>query len=252
MRSPAVTALLAAVFALTACAAPQPPPEAPQPDYALSGKVANPADLPLPNFVSYVTVQPSYFQPALADVTEYPGGLLAIDSAPLTKDGAFAWDLGDGSDVPAPYFALANQAFVFLAEEVTCDLSATKLVPVLRVHFSPTQVVPTAILGPLSQGTAFADGQLVYTDQPAFPPPAGTAYRLGAWVYAVDEVTVEGSCLYDDGVDPPFAVGTVEVHLAAGWNPITYLTDPAEEMVTITDGAFEGQWVAYVAGPEVE
>ena len=253
MRRHSIPFVLAALLALSACSTPQPPSE-PEPVYPVSGKVINVGDLPVPTVISLVATNPSTygFATGLSPLSrDYEGKWLALDSDVLDADGNFEWDLGDGSDIPAAYLAPAGQAFQSLFGDVTCTTTASKPVQVLRVWMTSGAMVPTASLGPLTASGTYSDGLVVYTDAPSIDTVPSEPFKMGSFTFAADDVTVQGSCVLDDGVNPAKTVIDIDVELVSGWNQIVMEVDPTEEFATVTDGTFEGAWLgmAYDTAP---
>lgn len=249
MRDAKVLVTLPVLLALAACSTPQPPETGPEPVFPVAGKVENFDEVPVPTFVSLVAIDHAILGPAAsapgARVTEYAGAFLALDSVPLAPDGSFAWDLGDGSDIPDAYLAEAAQAFG--GPDAACSLTASGSTPVLKTMVVSGLLYPIGVLGPLSEGAAYWDGSLLYTDAASVSPPPTTPFRTGTWTYAAEAVSIEGTCVVDRVLDPDLTV-TIDVDLEAGWNALTMATDPDADTATVTTGTFEGAWLALPAG----
>jgi hypothetical protein len=212
----------------------------------VSGTVINVGDLPLPTVISLVATNPSAytFSSGLSPQSqEYEGKWLALDTDILDVDGKFEWDLGDGSDIPSSYLAPAGQAVQSVTGDVTCTSTASKPVQVLRVWLTPGALAPVANLGPLSSDGPYWDGIVLYTDAPSIDPAPTEPYKVGSFTFAADDVTVQGSCVLDDGVNPPETVVDIDLALVAGWNQIVMDVDPVTATATLTDGTFEGAWL---------
>lgn len=244
MRRLSLVASLALALTLSSCSRPAPPAE-PAPSFPVSVKVANFAELPMPNYASFGVVNLLGLTAASAGLapqaTEYSGFLLALDTVPIGPDGTFTWDLGDGSDIPASYMALAMAAFD--GPETTCSLSASNAsAQVLRTVPSPLLVSPVGLVGPLTHGTLYSDGALFYTDSAGFSLEPTSAVRHATWTFASDPVSIEGECVHDDGVGPATTIA-VDLDLEAGWNSVVLAYDPAAHAATLTSGTIDGAWL---------
>src|SRR5690606_1519341 len=102
---------------------------------------------------------------------------------------------------------------------------------------------PVANLGPLSSDGPYWDGIVLYTDAPSIDPAPTEPYKVGSFTFAADDVTVQGSCVLDDGVNPPETVVDIDLAWVAGWNQIVMDVDPVTATATLTDGTFEGAWL---------
>lgn len=249
MRQHLLTATLAAALVLAACSQPQPPSE-PEPEFPVTGTIANLSDVPMPTFASFAALHPVIYAVTSTDLEpqgkDYEGRVFAFDSTPLGADGSFEWDLGDPPDIPAGYLTFADQAFHPIDESMTCDLTASGSVQVLRSLVQDSIMTPVGLLGPLSLSNGYVDGLLVYTDASDLVETPTEPYRIGTWLWAEDAVNIQGECVYDDGVDPPYTAIEIDVALAAGWTPLVLLADPVARTATIGNGTFDGAWLAVV------
>lgn len=240
----------ALAFTLAACnSTTTPPPDTP--DFPVSGEILNVGDTPLPNTISLVAVHPDAYStpptPVSALATAY-GDLLGIATSAVAEDGSFEWDLGDGSDIPAAFFAPATQAVLVpgFTTDVTCSSTASAPVSVLRSYVFPGALfVPVGIVGPLSHNGNFAVGAAVYTDAPSLDPAPTEPFRLKTWIYAKGDVSITGSCVFDNGTDPVEEVVTIDLDLEEGWNEITSLVDADAGTSAITNDPFTGAWLFF-------
>ncbi|HZW99667.1 MAG TPA: hypothetical protein VFF10_06350 [Trueperaceae bacterium] len=253
MRFAKVLLLPAAILLLAACTSTtQPPVETPE--YLVEGKLLNAGDVPMPNVASFIAIHPGLYAvstSAIASQAVEYDGILAISSSQLEADGSFEWDLGDGSDIPAAYLTSASQAFQTPAynTDTTCSSTASAAVSVLRSFVLPDSVVPAGALGPLTDSLNFASGIVYYTDAASLMPLPAVPYRLKTWVFAEGDVSIEGACVFDDGMNPVAEVATIDLDLVEGWNEVTANIDPVSGTSVINNESFEGAWLASIFGP---
>lgn len=205
----------------------------------------------MPTSASLIAVHPDLYavsaSAVIAQAVEY-GSILAISTATLAADGSFEWDLGDGSDIPAAYMTSASQAFTTPAydTDMSCSSTASAPVSVLRTFLLPDSIVPAGVLGPLSGNLNYATGIFYYTDAATLNPVPATPYRLKTWVFSEGEVSIDGACVFDDGMNPPEVVTGIDVYLVEGWNEVIANIDPVSGTSQINNEPFEGAWVASV------
>lgn len=250
---------LAMLVLLTACGGAPPQQQDPEPAGLIEGTVDNVADMPLPVNVTLFTARASAFitsaaagGPGAPTIHEYLGELLDLATTVVSPSGAFRLELPEVSEIPGAYLVPAVsiiQPTPYTAD-ASCSLTASGPATVLRMWMPPSSILayPVIVAGPITPDTSRFIGLVVYTDgDPMVTPTSSTRGR--SWTHASAAVEVQGVCEIDDGVDPVVTYAVVDLSLEPGWNEVTLVYDPDEDLTTVTAEPFAGQWVFVDAAP---
>lgn len=233
----------AATLLLAACNNGQPPVAG----LTVEGQVANPSEVPRPNFLSLVAVHPDQFAlppEAIRSLAVDYDGLLAVASSPVAEDGSFEWEFGDGSSIPVAYMAPASKAFQSPDADTTCEATASTPVSVLRSFVDQEGLfTPLAMLGPLTEQASHGEGLVLYSDIDL--AGGGDSFKLKTWLYADGDVSIVGECVNDNGADPAKVVITIDVELDEGWNEVYVDVDHITGTASVSNEPFDGTWRYY-------
>ena len=229
---------LALVAVLGACGAPSTPPT-PEP-FAIGGTVVDLMGVPLPVNVTFMAALPEALTVtglAPAAVNEFPNGTIELASTVLSADGAFELELPEGSAIPGAYLVDPTAFLVNPAPDVTCTATSSDEARVLRVFFDQGYGIPYTLLGPHNDLTLAIGLVFLGDGVPQFGAADVATY---SWTYAQGPVSVAGSCVRDDGVNPSAVVGTWDLDLVEGWNRLRFAFDAATEETVIDTGTIDG------------
>lgn len=251
---------LAMLVLLAACGGAPPQQQDPEPAGLIEGTVDNVADMPLPVNVTLFTARASAFitsaaaadGPGAPTVHEYLGELLDLATTVVSPSGAFRLELPEVSEIPGAYLVPAVSIIqpTPYTEDASCTLTASGPATVLRMWMPPSSILafPVIVAGPITPDTSRFIGLVVYTDgDPTVLPTSPIQGR--SWTHASAAVDIQGVCEIDDGVDPVVTYAVVDLSLESGWNEVTLVHDPDEDLTTVTAAPFAGHWVFVDAAP---